>query len=180
MQPLIHPLFELLSNFAIWNEMKLSICWDSGCYSHANNYRGGMGLCLCVCYSAIFTKTNRISRKGLQHFLSNVITKIRCIWIFLAAQYATQSWICKYLTTGNIRSRLFERIFNNSTVGAQKPKWISPRSQVAICSGLVSIQVKFWSHTLSRGLKSPSASLYLSSFIGQKQNCFEEYIFCFS
>ena len=35
----------------------------------------------------------------------------------------------------------FLRIFNNSTVGAQKPKWISPRSQLAICSGLVSIQV---------------------------------------
>ena len=34
------------------------------------------------------------------------------------------------------------RIFNNSTVGAQKPKWISPRSQLAICSGLVSIQVR--------------------------------------
>ena len=36
----------------------------------------------------------------------------------------------------------FHRIFNNSTVGAQKPKWISPRSQLAICSGLVSIQVR--------------------------------------
>ena len=36
----------------------------------------------------------------------------------------------------------YHRIFNNSTVGAQKPKWISPRSQLAICSGLVSIQVR--------------------------------------
>ena len=36
----------------------------------------------------------------------------------------------------------FNRIFNNSTAGAQKPKWISPRSQLAICSGLVSIQVR--------------------------------------
>ena len=40
--------------------------------------------------------------------------------------------------------KLWKRIFNNSTTGAQKPKWISPRSQVAICSGLVSIQVEFW------------------------------------
>ena len=40
--------------------------------------------------------------------------------------------------------KLRKRIFNNSTTGAQKPKWISPRSQVAICSGLVSIQVEFW------------------------------------
>lgn len=56
--------------------------------------RGGLGLCLCVCYSAIFTKTNRISR-----------------------------------------------IFSNTHKGAQKPKWISPRSQLAICSGLISIQL---------------------------------------
>merc|ERR1719179_99770 len=56
--------------------------------------RGGLGLCLCVCYSAIFTKTNRISR-----------------------------------------------IFSNTSKGAQKPKWISPKSQLFICSGLISIQL---------------------------------------
>ena len=83
--------------------------------------RGGLGLCLCVCYSAIFTKTNRISRKGLKYWVVDDTRKL-------------------YFTLFKMNS--FHRIFNNSTVGAQKPKWISPRSQLAICSGLVSIQVR--------------------------------------
>jgi len=56
--------------------------------------RGGLGLCLCVCYSAIFTKTNRISR-----------------------------------------------IFSGASKGQKNTQWISPRSQLAICSGLICIQL---------------------------------------
>ncbi|XP_023327303.1 metabotropic glutamate receptor 8 [Eurytemora carolleeae] len=56
--------------------------------------RGGLGFCLCICYSALLTKTNRISR-----------------------------------------------IFSSCAKGNQKPKWISPRSQVLICLGFVSVQM---------------------------------------
>jgi hypothetical protein len=50
--------------------------------------RIGLGVCLCVCYSAIFTKTNRIYR-----------------------------------------------IFSGCMKGNQKPAYISPKSQLVICSG---------------------------------------------
>ena len=55
--------------------------------------RIGLGACLCVCYSAIFTKTNRIYR-----------------------------------------------IFSGCMKGNQKPAYISPKSQLAICSGKHSVQ----------------------------------------
>ncbi|XP_023336258.1 metabotropic glutamate receptor 6 isoform X2 [Eurytemora carolleeae] len=54
--------------------------------------RGGLGVCLNICYSAIFTKTSRISR-----------------------------------------------IFNHKD--QCKLKWISPMSQICICSGLIMIQL---------------------------------------
>ena len=53
--------------------------------------RIGLGICLCVCYSAIFTKTNRIYR-----------------------------------------------IFSGCMKGNQKPAYISPKSQLVICSGELS------------------------------------------
>ncbi|XP_067129617.1 metabotropic glutamate receptor 3-like isoform X2 [Centruroides vittatus] len=58
--------------------------------------RVGLGLCLSICYSAIFTKTNRISR-----------------------------------------------IFNQGIKSIKRPSYTSPRSQIAICLGLVSVQLIF-------------------------------------
>ncbi|XP_076362946.1 metabotropic glutamate receptor 3-like [Tachypleus tridentatus] len=58
--------------------------------------RIGLGLCLSLCYSAIFTKTNRISR-----------------------------------------------IFNRGIRSIKRPSYTSPRSQVLICLGLVSVQLVF-------------------------------------
>ena len=57
-------------------------------YFYFSVLRIGLGVCLCVCYSAIFTKTNRIYR-----------------------------------------------IFSGCMKGNQKPAYISPKSQLAICSG---------------------------------------------
>ncbi|KAK2710743.1 hypothetical protein QYM36_012050 [Artemia franciscana] len=56
--------------------------------------RLGLGLCLSICYSAIFTKTNRISR-----------------------------------------------IFNGGIKGVKRPSYTSPRSQIVICFGLVTLQL---------------------------------------
>lgn len=56
--------------------------------------RMGLGACLVMCYSAIFTKTNRIAR-----------------------------------------------IFNRATKSKKRPSYTSPRSQILICMGLVSVQL---------------------------------------
>ena len=48
--------------------------------------RGGLGLCLCVCYSAIFTKTNRISRfvfwEWCETEVFSVIQSVESVWGF--------------------------------------------------------------------------------------------------
>ncbi|KAG8233701.1 hypothetical protein J437_LFUL013353 [Ladona fulva] len=56
--------------------------------------RVGLGICLSLCYSAIFTKTNRISR-----------------------------------------------IFNRGVKSIKRPSYTSPRSQIVICLGIVSVQL---------------------------------------
>uniref|UniRef100_T1J4D3 G-protein coupled receptors family 3 profile domain-containing protein n=1 Tax=Strigamia maritima TaxID=126957 RepID=T1J4D3_STRMM len=56
--------------------------------------RVSLGLCLCICYAAILTKTNRISR-----------------------------------------------IFNRGIKSIKRPSYTSPRSQIVICIGLVTVQM---------------------------------------
>ena len=76
--------------------------------------RGGLGLSLSICYSAILTKTSRISR--WKHFHFSISDRF-------ASRY----------------SKIFNnyRIFNHH--GKHGLRWISPQSQLLICSGKIAL-----------------------------------------
>ena len=98
--------------------------------------RGGLGLSLSICYSAILTKTSRISR--WKHFYFSISDRF-------ASRY----------------SKIFNnyRIFNHH--GKHGLRWISPQSQLLICSGKIAPPP-----TLVVSSDLPSKGLILLQLVG--------------